>query len=74
MRRKTYNIRCSECRKLIFNYVKYGDGNLINCHKNRILDDNSVKEGKDVRCDCGKLVGIDIGDRFKMKPRSFVVE
>ncbi len=71
MRRRTLDIRCKECGKRIFKYIKYGDGNLINCHKKRIIEDDSVKENKEVKCSCGNLIGIDRSTRIKMKQNSF---
>jgi hypothetical protein len=59
MRRKTLSIQCSQCEKEIFSYVKIGKGNVWHCWKKRILTDNSVKDGKNVLCSCGNLIGKD---------------
>ncbi len=74
MRRRTYDIKCTECGRLLFKYVKYGDGNLVNCHKERILEDHSVVEGKEVRCECGNVVGINRSHRIKMKQHAISLE
>lgn len=74
MRRRTLDIRCSECGKLIFKYVKYGDGNLVKCHKDRILKDHSEKENRDVKCTCGNVIGKDRPHIIKMKGHAVTVE
>ncbi len=67
MRRRNLDICCNKCGKLIFKYVKYGDGNLVKCHKDRILEDDSEKDGREVKCTCGNVVGKDRSHIIKMK-------
>ncbi|MFW6083427.1 MAG: hypothetical protein ACOC7O_02185 [Thermoplasmatota archaeon] len=74
MRRRTYEIKCSECGRHLLKYIKYGDGNLVNCYKKRIMEDHIVKEGKEVKCTCGNVIGIDRSSRIKMKQHSFTIE
>ncbi len=74
MRRKNYDVRCIECGELLLRYVKYGKGNLVNCYKDRIIEDNSVKKDGDVRCECGNVIGIDRPHRIKMKSHAVDLE
>ncbi|MGM0509813.1 MAG: hypothetical protein ACQESD_01620 [Thermoplasmatota archaeon] len=74
MRRRTYDIRCSECGQKVFKYLKYGDGKIVKCYKNRILEDKSNLENDEVRCPCGNLIGYDKADRIRMKNHSFVTD
>ncbi len=74
MRRRTYEIKCNECGRHLLKYIKYGDGNLVNCHKKRIIEDHTEKDGKDVKCPCGNVIGIDRSTRIKMKKHSYTIE
>ncbi|MFP4050941.1 MAG: hypothetical protein ACLFVB_04290 [Thermoplasmata archaeon] len=74
MRRRTYEIKCSECGRHLLKCIKYGDGDLVNCYKKRIMEDNTVKEGKQIKCICGNMIGIDRSSRIKMKQHSFTIE
>jgi len=60
-------IRCSSCDKEIFKYLKIGKGKVWHCWKGRIIEDYSGHEGKEIRCKCGNLVGIDEGKWIKLK-------
>jgi DNA-directed RNA polymerase subunit RPC12/RpoP len=64
-------IRCAKCGKRIFKYEKIGQGRLLHCWKDQIVEDRSVREGREVRCQCGSLVGLDEGKWIKMKRNSF---
>ncbi len=72
MRRRNLDIKCKICEKKILEYIKYGDGNLINCYKKRIVEDNSEKENKKVMCTCGNVIGKDRPTRIKMNQNSFI--
>jgi hypothetical protein len=65
-------IKCAKCKRPVFRYVKVGKGRGLRCYKDRIVKDYSVREGNEVRCQCGNLIGIDEGRWVKMKQRSFV--
>jgi hypothetical protein len=64
-------VRCVKCRRKIFKYKKIGKGRLLHCWKDRIVEDYSVHKGKEVRCECGNLVGIDEVKWIKMKQSAF---
>jgi hypothetical protein len=64
-------IRCARCRARVFKYLKIGEGRLLHCWKERIVEDYSVREGNEVRCRCGNLIGIEEGKWIKMKQHSF---
>ncbi len=74
MRRRNYDIKCGECGRHLLEYIKYGDGNLVNCYKKRIVEDHTVTEGKEVKCPCGNVIGIDRSSRIKMKQHSFTID
>jgi len=64
-------IRCAKCRRKIFKYLKIGKGHLLRCWKERIIKDFSVKEGSNVKCPCGHVIGVDKGKWIKMKQGNF---
>jgi len=66
-------IKCARCNSKVFRYVKIGKGKLWHCWKERIIEDHSIHEGKEKRCKCGNLIGIDEGRWIKLKQHSFVI-
>jgi hypothetical protein len=66
-------IRCAACRKKLIKYDKIGKGEVLRCHKSRILKVYEIqfKDGK-AFCPCGKPVGIDKGGFYKMIGGAFV--
>jgi len=64
-------LKCARCGRKLFKYEKIGKGKLLHCWKNRILEDHSVANGREVRCECGCLVGLDEGRWIKMKRHAF---
>jgi hypothetical protein len=64
-------IKCARCKGKIFKYLKIGKGRLLHCWKERIIEDYSVRDGNEIKCQCGNLIGIDVGKWIKMKQRSF---
>jgi len=64
-------VKCAKCKRKIFRYLKVGKGKLWHCWKDRIIEDNSIRDGEQIKCQCGNLVGIDEGKWIKMKQRSF---
>jgi len=65
-------IRCKQCKRKIFRYVKIGKGKIWHCWKNRIVEDFSIHNGKNINCQCGNLIGIDDGKWIKMKQYAFI--
>jgi hypothetical protein len=64
-------IKCVKCNQKVFKYVKIGKGKLWHCWKERIIEDLSVHEGKNIKCNCGNLIGIDEEKWIKLKQHSF---
>ena len=64
-------IKCAKCKGKVFRYEKIGEGQVLHCWKNRIIKDCSVRDGSEVKCECGNLIGIDEGKLIRMKQRSF---
>jgi len=64
-------IKCTRCKKKIFKYKKIGKGRLWHCWKDRIIEDNSVHVGSEIKCQCGNSIGIDEGKWIKMRQHSF---
>jgi hypothetical protein len=64
-------VRCAECRRKVFKYQKIGKGRLWHCWKDRIIEDYSIRDKNEIRCQCGNLIGIDQGKWIKMKQHSF---
>jgi hypothetical protein len=65
-------IRCSVCRTKIFKYQKVGKGRLLHCWKDRIIEDYTVRDGDQVRCPCGNVVGIDETKWIKIKQHAIM--
>ena len=65
-------IRCAKCKRKIFRYIKIGKGKLWNCWKDRIIDDFSIHDGKNIKCYCGNLIGVDEKKRINLKQHSFI--
>jgi len=64
-------IKCARCHGKIFRYRKIGKGRVLHCWKNRIVRDFSIRDGEEVKCSCGNLIGIDEGKCIRMKQHSF---
>ncbi|KYK36253.1 MAG: hypothetical protein AYK19_09220 [Theionarchaea archaeon DG-70-1] len=64
-------IRCAHCNRIIFRYVKIGKGRLWHCWKKRIVKDYSIHDKKEVKCECGNIIGVDEGKWIKMKQNAF---
>jgi len=65
-------IKCAKCKRKVFRYTKIGEGRVLHCWKGRIAKDWSLRDGNEVKCQCGNLIGIDEGKWIKMKQRSFI--
>lgn len=65
-------IRCSKCRKKLFKYEKIGKGRLLHLWKSRIKEIyHIVIKDKNYFCECGNLIGVDVGIYIKLKKGSF---
>jgi hypothetical protein len=66
-------IRCAGCRTKLFKYEKIGPGQILICHKSRIIKIHCLEtvNGK-IQCKCGAYVGIDKGDYYKMIAKGFI--
>jgi len=65
-------IKCAACRKKIWKYHKIGQGEVLRCHKTRIMKDFGFKAKDDkIFCSCGAKLGIDKGSFYKMIPKTF---
>ncbi|UCB59110.1 MAG: hypothetical protein JSV67_02080 [Thermoplasmatales archaeon] len=65
-------IKCARCKRKIFRYIKVGKGKLWHCWKDRIVEDFSIHDGKNIKCNCGNLIGIDKEKWIKLKQDSFI--
>ncbi|MCD6386660.1 hypothetical protein J7M23_12915 [Candidatus Sumerlaeota bacterium] len=65
-------IKCAKCKSKLFKYIKKGKGKLWHCWKERIVEDFTVKDGDEVRCTCGQLIGIDQKKWIKLKPHNII--
>ncbi len=64
-------IKCAKCKRKIFKYLKIGKGKLWHCWHNRIMEDYGFRDGNEVRCQCGNLIGINEGKWIKLKQNAF---
>ena len=65
-------IKCAGCKRKIFRYVKIGKGKLWHCWKDRIVEDLSNHDGKNIKCVCGNIIGIDEVKWIKLKQHTFI--
>lgn len=65
-------IKCARCKRKIFRYIKVGKGKLWHCWKDRIVEDFSIHDGKNIKCNCGNLIGVDKEKWIKLKQDSFI--
>lgn len=65
-------IKCAACKRKLWKYDKVGQGEVLRCHKNRIMRTFEVpKLHGSIECLCGKVVGIDKGSYIKMHKNAF---
>jgi hypothetical protein len=65
-------LKCAACKKKLWRYDKVGPGDVLRCHKDRIIKIYSfIKEDKKIKCLCGKDIGIDKGPFIKMISKAF---
>lgn len=66
-------IRCAACKQKLWKYDKIGQGQVLRCHKHRIIRRFRVNQkGDRVKCLCGKAIGIDKGPYIKMIAKAFI--
>ena len=65
-------LKCAACKKKLWKYDKIGPGEVLRCHKDRIIKIYGYIRGEDkIKCPCGKDVGIDKGTYIKMIGKGF---
>ena len=65
-------LKCSACRKKLWRYDKIGPGEVLRCHKDRIIRWYKVTvDGSRIHCQCGNNIGIDKGSYYKMIAKTF---
>jgi len=65
-------IKCGACKKKLWKYDKVGQGEVLRCHKDRIIKIYvSIVEESKIKCLCGKDIGIDKGTYIKMIAKAF---
>lgn len=78
-------IKCAACKRKLWKYDKIGQGQVLRCHKDRILrvyqeqlviTESEITgaertEEAEICCQCGKRIGIDEGTYIKMIGQAF---
>src|SRR6056297_1442079 len=65
-------IYCSRCKNKLWKYKKIGPGQVLRCHKKRIIQIYSCYfEDQGAWCKCGQRIAIDKGSFYKMIKKSF---
>ncbi|HSQ85051.1 MAG TPA: hypothetical protein VLM43_10025 [Desulfobacterales bacterium] len=65
-------LKCAACKKKLWRYDKIGPGEVLRCHKDRIIKMYaSNRENNKIKCLCGKDIGIDKGTHIKMIAKAF---
>ncbi|MGB9749413.1 MAG: hypothetical protein ACPLWB_00990 [Caldisericia bacterium] len=64
-------IRCAKCKNKLFKYEKIGKGRLLHLWKKRIKEEYLiVRKNNEIFCECGNLIGVDVGIYIKLKKNS----
>ena len=65
-------LKCATCKKKLWKYDKVGPGEVLRCHKDRIIKMYASTRGNNkIKCLCGKDIGIDKGTHIKMVAKAF---
>lgn len=65
-------LKCAACKKKLWKYDKIGSGEVLRCHKDRIIKMYaSTKEKNKIKCLCGKDIGFDKGTHIRMVAKAF---
>ncbi|MHA1791689.1 MAG: hypothetical protein ACTSVI_03525 [Promethearchaeota archaeon] len=65
-------IRCSRCKKKLFQYLKIGKGHVLRCYKKRIgTIYNLIFEDGYAKCTCGNVIGKDRENVIEMYKNTF---
>lgn len=64
-------LKCSRCKKKLMKYNKVGKGRILNCWIDKIKNDVTLRDGDDVKCVCGNIIGNVTPKGIRMKPNSF---
>ncbi len=65
-------LKCAACKKKLWKYDKIGPGEVLRCHKDRIIKIYAfTKENSKIKCPCGKVIGIDKETHIKMIGNAF---
>lgn len=66
-------LKCAGCKRKLWKYDKIGKGEVLRCHKERIMRDYGHIEqaGDKLTCLCGQEIGIDKGSFIKMVAKGF---
>ncbi len=65
-------IYCSRCKRKLWKYKKIGSGQVLRCHKKRIVKIYKCHfDEQAVWCQCGQRIGIDKGSFYKMIGKAF---
>lgn len=66
-------LKCAACKRKLWKYDKIGQGEVLRCHKARIVKRLSPLQnaGDKICCGCGAEIGIDKGTYYKMIAKAF---
>ena len=64
-------IKCAKCKAKLIKYRKFGKGRVLRCWYGRIAQDKTVRQGKDVLCKCGNVIGTADNKKIRMRQSSF---
>ncbi len=65
-------IICSRCKRKLWKYQKIGPGEVLRCHKKRIIQTYGCYfDDQAAWCRCGQRIGIDKGPYYKMIKKAF---
>jgi hypothetical protein len=66
-------IKCAACKRKLWKYDKIGPGQVLRCYKERMTKRYAFEQdGDQIKCLCGRRVGVDKGSHIKMIDKAFV--
>ena len=66
-------IKCAKCKSKIFKYIKIGKGKVWQCWNDRIVEDYSIRDGNNIKCKCGNIIGKKEDKWIKLKKHSIQI-
>lgn len=64
-------LKCARCRHKLMKYNKIGKGRIVRCWHDRIIENYAVREGDELKCVCGAVIGTYDARGIRLRQNSF---